>query len=222
MFGYLLYYLTLLRFSCSDLLPAQIPAEVREAPVDDVEEPQAAPPHAGMREPDQYVPITNVTRIMRRILPTHARISEDAKETIQVCVSEFIHFITTDANDRCRWQQRRTVTSDDVLSAMERLGFDDYVEPLASFLGRHRDADWGFSAPRVQHEQAGQSNLQPPHVPAILPMPPQLIPQPPPYYGSGFLMDPSLMGVGGYFGDDGSGAGSSSNAPAHHDPPADQ
>ncbi|KAF5479072.1 hypothetical protein F2P56_005576 [Juglans regia] len=94
-----------------------------------------------VREQDQFLPIANVIRIMRRILPPHAKISDDAKETIQECVSEFISFITGEANERCQREQRKTVTAEDLLWAMAKLGFDDYVEPLNVYLNRYREAE---------------------------------------------------------------------------------
>nr|CAB3447789.1 unnamed protein product [Digitaria exilis] len=97
---------------------------------------QAAPM---IREQDRLMPIANVIRIMRRVLPPHAKISDDAKETIQECVSEYISFITGEANERCQREQRKTITAEDVLWAMSRLGFDDYVEPLSVYLHRYRE-----------------------------------------------------------------------------------
>ena len=49
-----------------------------------------------MREQDRFMPISNVIGIMMKVLPTHAKISDDAKETIQECVSEYISFITSE------------------------------------------------------------------------------------------------------------------------------
>ncbi|KAK2399951.1 nuclear factor Y, subunit B6 [Trifolium repens] len=96
---------------------------------------------AGIREQDQYMPIANVIRIMRRILPSHAKISDDAKETIQECVSEYISFITSEANERCQKEQRKTITAEDLLWAMGKLGFDDYVNPLAFYLQFYRESE---------------------------------------------------------------------------------
>ncbi|XP_051128702.1 nuclear transcription factor Y subunit B-1-like [Andrographis paniculata] len=109
------------------------------------------PPHANsgddsecvVREQDRFMPIANVIRIMRKILPPHAKISDDAKETIQECVSEYISFITGEANDRCQREQRKTITAEDILWAMSKLGFDDYVEPLTLYLHRYREFDGG-------------------------------------------------------------------------------
>ncbi|KAL7111272.1 hypothetical protein ACP275_05G078100 [Erythranthe tilingii] len=90
------------------------------------------------RNVDQYMPIANITRIMRRVLPSHAEIADDAKEAIQEYVSEFICFVTAEANGRCHRDYRRTVTAEDVLAAMASLGLDDYLEPLTLFLNKHR------------------------------------------------------------------------------------
>ncbi|KAF3484923.1 hypothetical protein F2Q69_00054786 [Brassica cretica] len=85
------------------------------------------------------MPIANVIRIMRKILPPHAKISDDAKETIQECVSEYISFVTGEANERCQREQRKTITAEDILWAMSKLGFDDYVGPLNVFINRYRE-----------------------------------------------------------------------------------
>ncbi|GMJ01470.1 hypothetical protein HRI_003816200 [Hibiscus trionum] len=96
---------------------------------------------AVVREQDRLMPIANVTRIMRNMLPPHAKISDDAKEAIQECVSEFISFITGEANEHCQLEQRKTVTAEDLLCAMGKLGFDDYVQPLTIYLNRYREAE---------------------------------------------------------------------------------
>lgn len=94
-----------------------------------------------VREQDRFMPIANVIRTMRKILPPHAKISDDAKETIQECVSEYISFITGEANERCQREQRKTITAEDVLWAMSKLGFDDYIDPLTVYLHRYRELE---------------------------------------------------------------------------------
>ena len=48
------------------------------------------------REQDRFLPIANISRIMKKNLPGNAKIAKDAKETVQECVSEFISFITSE------------------------------------------------------------------------------------------------------------------------------
>ncbi|KAG8379522.1 hypothetical protein BUALT_Bualt07G0097800 [Buddleja alternifolia] len=107
----------------------------------DVTDPNNLPQESFKRDADQYMSIASVTRIMRRVLPAHAKITDDAKETMKECVSEFIRFITSESNQRCHGECRKTISSEDIISAMGALGFDDYMEPLNLFLSKYRSQD---------------------------------------------------------------------------------
>nr|GLL23068.1 nuclear transcription factor Y subunit B-3-like [Ipomoea trifida] len=93
------------------------------------------------REQDRFLPIANVSRIMKKALPANAKISKDAKETVQECVSEFISFITGEASDKCQREKRKTINGDDLLWAMTTLGFEEYVEPLKIYLAKYRELE---------------------------------------------------------------------------------
>ncbi|PKA57072.1 Nuclear transcription factor Y subunit B-3 [Apostasia shenzhenica] len=95
----------------------------------------------GNREQDRFLPIANVSRIMKKALPANAKISKDAKETVQECVSEFISFITGEASDKCQREKRKTINGDDLLWAMTTLGFEEYVEPLKIYLQKFREME---------------------------------------------------------------------------------
>ncbi|KAL1216278.1 Nuclear transcription factor Y subunit B-9 [Cardamine amara subsp. amara] len=165
------------------------------------------------REQDQYMPIANVIRIMRQTLPSHAKISDDAKETVQECVSEYISFVTGEANERCQREQRKTITAEDILWAMSKLGFDEYIQPLTVFINRYREleSDRGSSLrvePSPYAHAFGGSAIGfhgPPHAPPHGP------PFPPGPYGYGMMDQSMVMGGGRYYqngsGQDGSGGG---------------
>lgn len=118
-----------------------------------------------VREQDRFLPIANISRIMKKALPPNAKIAKDAKETVQECVSEFISFITSEyvtrvhtalqcrcsyyaahdwtvlcrASDKCSKEKRKTINGDDLLWAMSALGFEEYVEPLKMYLHKYRE-----------------------------------------------------------------------------------
>jgi histone H3/H4 len=115
------------------------------------------------REQDRFLPIANVSRIMKKALPANAKISKDAKETVQECVSEFISFITGEASDKCQREKRKTINGDDLLWAMTTLGFEDYVEPLKHYLHKFREiegeraaASAGASGSTAPQQQQGE------------------------------------------------------------------
>lgn len=49
-----------------------------------------------VREQERFLPVANISRIMKKALPANAKIAKDAKETVQECVSEFISFVTSE------------------------------------------------------------------------------------------------------------------------------
>ncbi|XP_019252711.1 PREDICTED: nuclear transcription factor Y subunit B-5-like [Nicotiana attenuata] len=93
------------------------------------------------KEQDRLLPIANVGRIMKQSLPTNAKISKEAKETMQECVSEFIGFVTGEASEKCRKERRKTVNGDDVCWALGTLGFDDYGGAMKRYLHRYREIE---------------------------------------------------------------------------------
>ncbi|CAN6206029.1 unnamed protein product [Urochloa humidicola] len=109
------------------------------------------------REQDRFLPIANVSRIMKKALPANAKISKDAKETVQECVSEFISFITGEASDKCQREKRKTINGDDLLWAMTTLGFEDYVDPLKLYLHKFRELEGEKMATTGAAAAAGSS-----------------------------------------------------------------
>ncbi|KAL7136581.1 hypothetical protein ABFS83_10G040000 [Erythranthe nasuta] len=98
-------------------------------------------PRSGFREQDRFLPIANISRIMKKALPANGKIAKDAKETVQECVSEFISFVTSEASDKCQREKRKTINGDDLLWAMATLGFEDYIDPLKVYLARYREME---------------------------------------------------------------------------------
>ena len=55
------------------------------------------------------------------------KIAKEAKETMQECVTEFLLFVTSEASEICANAKRSTIHGDDIIAAMQKLGFDQYV-----------------------------------------------------------------------------------------------
>lgn len=105
-----------------------------------------------IKEQDRLLPIANVGRIMKEILPPNAKISKEAKETMQECASEFISFVTSEASDKCRKERRKTVNGDDICWALGALGFDDLAGPSRRYLHRYREVEGDNRAINANHQ----------------------------------------------------------------------
>ncbi|KMZ69856.1 hypothetical protein ZOSMA_205G00330 [Zostera marina] len=103
---------------------------------------------------DRFLPIANVSRIMKRALPLNAKISKEAKETLQECVSEFVSYITGEASEKCHREKRKTINGDDLLWSMNRLDFDAYTIPLKKY--RESEGERSNISPSHQTQQQRQ------------------------------------------------------------------
>ncbi|KAE8694433.1 Nuclear transcription factor Y subunit B-3 [Hibiscus syriacus] len=109
------------------------------------------------KEQDRFLPIANVGRIMKKVIPTNGKISKDAKETVQECVSEFISFVTGEASDKCQREKRKTINGDDIIWAITTLGFEDYVGPLKLYLSKYREIEGEkLNIPKQQRSEQKQ------------------------------------------------------------------
>ncbi|WMV28771.1 hypothetical protein MTR67_022156 [Solanum verrucosum] len=130
----------------------------------------------------------NVARIMHRTLPPHIKISDDAKWTMHDCISEFICFVTYEANARCQREQRNTITDEDVHWVISKFGFVDYIEPLPLYLPRYSEDDGGERGSligesllkRPMVDTASSCNITPYHRPPNFPMAHHHLGYPPP------------------------------------------
>uniref|UniRef100_A0A1I8B0D1 CBFD_NFYB_HMF domain-containing protein n=1 Tax=Meloidogyne hapla TaxID=6305 RepID=A0A1I8B0D1_MELHA len=80
-------------------------------------------------EQDRFLPIANITRVMKRVIPPEGKLSKEAKECIQECITEFL------------LERRKTISGEDILTAFRTLGFDEYVTPLEDFMRKYREAN---------------------------------------------------------------------------------
>jgi nuclear transcription Y subunit beta len=91
-------------------------------------------------EYDRFLPVANIGRIIKNNLPKEVKLSKEAKETFQECVSEFISFITSEASDKCTLEKRKTINGDDIIFALSNLGFDHYNGILKIYLEKYRES----------------------------------------------------------------------------------
>ena len=93
------------------------------------------------KEQDRTLPIANIARIMKQAVPENAKVSKEAKDITQLCVTEFIAFITSEAKERCALERRKTVTGEDIIAALDTLGFENYAIVLRKYLAKYKEVD---------------------------------------------------------------------------------
>lgn len=104
----------------------------------------------------------HMSSFFEQVIPGNGKISKDAKETVQECVSEFISFVTGEASDKCQREKRKTINGDDVIWAITTLGFEDYVAPLKNYLNKYRQIEEEKlnNVPKQQHRAGADQRVQ--------------------------------------------------------------
>ncbi|EEB14761.1 Negative cofactor 2 beta, putative [Pediculus humanus corporis] len=70
------------------------------------------------------LPRASINKMIKEILP-NIRVANESRELILNCCTEFIHLLSSEANDICNSQQKKTINSEHVL--LGKLGFGDYI-----------------------------------------------------------------------------------------------
>ncbi|KAF3339160.1 CCAAT-box binding factor HAP3-like protein [Carex littledalei] len=102
---------------------------------------------------DHLLPLTHIINTMRRVLPADAGMPSDAAAIIQRATSDFILLVTSQARERYNRKSNKKIKGDDIIWALNKLGFTDYVRPLELYLCRYREHLKGTT-------QSGPSQLQ--------------------------------------------------------------
>ena len=106
-----------------------------------------------INEYDNYLPLANIGRIIKNNLPKDVKLSKSSKETFQECVSEFISFITSEANDKCNIEKRKIIKGEDIIYALNNLGFEKYSSILEIYLDKYKQYKNNNCNPEVNDEE---------------------------------------------------------------------
>ncbi|CAA0832125.1 Protein Dr1 homolog [Striga hermonthica] len=81
---------------------------------------------------------TTMTKIIKEMLPPDVRVARDTQDLLIECCVEFINLISSESNEVCNREDRKTIAPEHVLKALEVLGFAEYIEEVYAAYEQHR------------------------------------------------------------------------------------
>ena len=70
------------------------------------------------REDDELsIPRAALNKMIKELIP-NIRVANDARELILNCCTEFIHLVSSEANEICNKQQKKTISPEHVLQGI--------------------------------------------------------------------------------------------------------
>ena len=94
---------------------------------------------------------------MKFALPGDMKISKEARECVQECVSEFIAFITCETCEITNSEKRKTINGEDIIKAMRDLNFEDYLSNVEFYNKKYKELK-KHSTDKISEEQDSQAD----------------------------------------------------------------
>ncbi|KAI9335317.1 histone-fold-containing protein [Obelidium mucronatum] len=91
----------------------------------------------GADDEDLGLPKTTIAKIIQETLPADLWCAKETRDLIADCCLEFVHLISSEANEMCEKEQKKTITGEHVLAALKSLGFEDYITEASDALEDH-------------------------------------------------------------------------------------
>ncbi|XP_022128074.1 protein Dr1 isoform X2 [Pieris napi] len=77
-------------------------------------------------EDELTLPRASINKMIKELVPS-VRVAFESRELILNCCTEFIHLISSEANEVCNQSNKKTINAEHVLTALDKLGFSDYT-----------------------------------------------------------------------------------------------
>ncbi|KAB5584228.1 hypothetical protein PHYPO_G00104980 [Pangasianodon hypophthalmus] len=82
---------------------------------------------------DLTIPRAAINKMIKETLP-NVRVANDARELVVNCCTEFIHLVSSEANEICNKSEKKTISPEHVINALESLGFGSYIAEVKDVL----------------------------------------------------------------------------------------
>ncbi|KAE9587484.1 hypothetical protein Lal_00031771 [Lupinus albus] len=92
----------------------------------------------GKAKEDASLPKATMTKIIKEMLPPDVRVARDTQDLLIECCIEFINLLSSESNEVCSKEERRTIAPEHVLKALGGLGFGDYIEEVYAAYEQHK------------------------------------------------------------------------------------
>jgi histone H3/H4 len=85
-----------------------------------------------------FYPAT-VQKLISELLPSDLTFAKESRDLLIDCCVEFIHLVSSEANEICERETKKTISADHVVKALVELGFEDYVQEIQEIAVEHKE-----------------------------------------------------------------------------------
>jgi len=109
---------------------------------------------------DLSLPKATVTKMIAELLPNDVVCAKDTRDLVIECCVEFIHLISSEANEICEQENKKTIAPEHIISALTRLGFTNFAPEVESVLKDHKQQQKDREKKVSKFEQSGLTEAE--------------------------------------------------------------
>ncbi|KAJ1026009.1 hypothetical protein NDA18_003669 [Ustilago nuda] len=116
----------------------------------------------GAADDELSLPKATVQKLISELLRKEISCSKETRDLLIECCVEFIHLVSSESNEVCEKDGKKTIAPEHVLKALDDLGFPGFVQEAKSVLLQHKAAqkDRERKTTRMEQSGLGQEELQ--------------------------------------------------------------
>jgi len=114
--------------------------------------------HSGGAPPlddDLSLPKATVAKMITELLPNEIACAKETRDLVIECCVEFIHLISSEANEICEQESKKTIAPEHIIGALKRLGFDSFTTEVEDVLKDHKQQQKDREKKVSKFEQSG-------------------------------------------------------------------
>ncbi|KAJ3040622.1 negative cofactor 2 transcription regulator complex subunit ncb2 [Rhizophlyctis rosea] len=78
-----------------------------------------------------------VTKLIQEMMPPDLQCAKETRDVLADCCVEFIHLLSSEANEVCEKEAKKTIAGDHVIEALKQLGFESFVAEVQEVYDDH-------------------------------------------------------------------------------------
>lgn len=106
---------------------------------------------------DLSLPKATVAKMISELLPNNIVCAKETRDLVIECCVEFIHLISSEANEICEQESKKTIAPEHIISALKRLGFEPFTAEVKDVLKDHKQQQKDREKKVSKFEQSGMT-----------------------------------------------------------------
>jgi len=88
----------------------------------------------GKKDEDVSLPKATINKVIRECLPEDVKCTVETQKLILQCCMEFLQLVSSESNEVCRESNKKMISPEHVIAALQKLGFKDYIPEVKQVL----------------------------------------------------------------------------------------